>query len=663
MSNRIVRRKPLGTSVILDSVIMEPDLKNHSRLITLFMIMSIVAVTVLAYAGSTRTGYMGMDGLTLIKSARISSPQDFNRLLTEPMMSDVQFGALFYRPVSSLSYSLDYAIWGANPDGYIITNLLIHIVTAIAAFFLARQLVPDRPLVPLITGIVFATHYTGLENIIEPAGRQDLLPVMLLMLSLLLFLKSRTSAYAILVGVVAVIVYLLALAAKEIAVIMPALVFTYVALFPGERDVRVFQRLKAAVLVTLPYALVTIVAFAWRSSIVGGLGGYGTSTSLPATLQLWFRTITQYFVYLFTPIEPLNAFFAPQPTDTQRAVSVIAILFILAGVFVFRRSLIRVITSQPSRWRRSAAALAMIILLVSTLGLFAYPFMAASLNHAVDAATTGDQSSLFSRSAESLNTLPPDYFYVRTRDLIVSTLLFALLLASLGLGLLQQPIPNISRLLESRPVRLILLLSVWLVVPLGVYLVTHVFAPRTWYVAAFPAGLLLALLVTNAYRELRRHRAGSDHAAGFAMFARPQAALFTLCALLLVLQIGSSVTRSYAAWATSSLMTEEFMQAISDAVENLPRDAVLHIQGVPVYDGILSVANYGIKTWLDTAYPANQLQVRIESYAFLASCINAFDTQVTTSQPGEWTVQVISASDSPNSCNLGERSSLVALGG
>src|SRR5687767_13492322 len=46
----------------------------------------------------------------------------------------------FYRPVVSLSFALDHAIWGTNAFGYGLTNLALCLANAAMLFALARRL-------------------------------------------------------------------------------------------------------------------------------------------------------------------------------------------------------------------------------------------------------------------------------------------------------------------------------------------------------------------------------------------------------------------------------------------------------------------------------------------------------------------------------------------
>src|ERR671919_2197765 len=45
-----------------------------------------------------------------------------------------------YQPLSWMTLGLDYLIWGMNPVGYHLTNVLVHASNAILLYFICRQL-------------------------------------------------------------------------------------------------------------------------------------------------------------------------------------------------------------------------------------------------------------------------------------------------------------------------------------------------------------------------------------------------------------------------------------------------------------------------------------------------------------------------------------------
>ena len=99
---------------------------NWRRRAALFIaILSVVVIGFLAHKPALGCFFTGTDTFTLIDTARVTSARDLIEILCNPLMAGSGFVSqgLFYRPVSTLSYSLDYFFWGLNPFGYHLTNL------------------------------------------------------------------------------------------------------------------------------------------------------------------------------------------------------------------------------------------------------------------------------------------------------------------------------------------------------------------------------------------------------------------------------------------------------------------------------------------------------------------------------------------------------------
>src|SRR5438552_6173170 len=78
-----------------------------------------------------------------------------------------------YAPLTWMTLGLDYLLWGMNPAGYHLTNLLLHAATAVAFFFVARWLLRqgtgtkdnDRAVEigALVSALLFAVHPLRVE--------------------------------------------------------------------------------------------------------------------------------------------------------------------------------------------------------------------------------------------------------------------------------------------------------------------------------------------------------------------------------------------------------------------------------------------------------------------------------------------------------------------
>ncbi|MBM4064565.1 MAG: hypothetical protein FJ266_02825, partial [Planctomycetes bacterium] len=66
-------------------------------------------------------------------------------------------GELSYRPLVTLSYFIDYAIWGLKPFGFHLTNLLIHTLNTVLVFFLIFKITNNLKLAT-IASLFFSIH-------------------------------------------------------------------------------------------------------------------------------------------------------------------------------------------------------------------------------------------------------------------------------------------------------------------------------------------------------------------------------------------------------------------------------------------------------------------------------------------------------------------------
>ena len=90
----------------------------------------------------------------------------------------------FNRPVNLFSLMIDSLLWGKNPAGYHLTNVLLHGATAALLFRwlhgLVGQLAPA-----LIAALLFAVHPLHCEAVVEVGNREDLLATLFLLAGLL----------------------------------------------------------------------------------------------------------------------------------------------------------------------------------------------------------------------------------------------------------------------------------------------------------------------------------------------------------------------------------------------------------------------------------------------------------------------------------------------
>lgn len=149
------------------------------------------------------------------------------RIVTSPTMDEsasgvwwVPMGTLpFYRPIGQLTFALDSAMWGMNPFGFHLTNLLLHLACTAMAWRLALRLF-GVPAYALATAVVFALHPVHGEAVMWISGRFDLLVCACVLASVLSYLKWRDSGSWLWAGL-SVLWFAVGLGCKETALILP----------------------------------------------------------------------------------------------------------------------------------------------------------------------------------------------------------------------------------------------------------------------------------------------------------------------------------------------------------------------------------------------------------------------------------------------------------
>src|SRR5262245_35774614 len=106
-----------------------------------------------------------------------------------------------YQPLSWMSLGLDYVLWGKNPRGYHLTNLLLHIANAILVFLLARRLLQlcisktvgrtEFEIGAFIAALLFAVHPLRVESVAWVTERRDVLSSFFLFASVLYYLRAQ----------------------------------------------------------------------------------------------------------------------------------------------------------------------------------------------------------------------------------------------------------------------------------------------------------------------------------------------------------------------------------------------------------------------------------------------------------------------------------------
>src|SRR3989344_5892833 len=131
-----------------------------------------------------------------------------------------------YRPVTTMSYTLQYALFGLDPRGYHATNVLLHAFVSGLLFLFAFRMFRSVS-GALATSLLFAVHSVHTEAVAWVSGQSELLAAFFALLSILSFLRFRETKGGIssFFLILSALLYFLAIGSKEIAAPLPIFLF------------------------------------------------------------------------------------------------------------------------------------------------------------------------------------------------------------------------------------------------------------------------------------------------------------------------------------------------------------------------------------------------------------------------------------------------------
>ncbi len=262
----------------------------------------IVAVCLLVFAGSLYGDFVYDDLRQILRNPLI---QD-NSLMWKALTSDVWAfkgdgtitASNYWRPTFTAFNIICFRLFGANPFGWHLFNVLLHAGVCVSAFKLLRLREVSAVSAFVIT-LIFAVHPVHTESVAWIAGSPDLL-FAAAFLGSLCFAEKRKLLPAL-------TLFAIALGAKEVAIVCFPI---YFLIFnqSGDRDKSVKQ--------TAPFVAIAIGYFLLRWSVLGAISFpredspsfWNAILSVPAMFVFYLRqTIFPMFLGANYPLRPVDS--------------------------------------------------------------------------------------------------------------------------------------------------------------------------------------------------------------------------------------------------------------------------------------------------------------------------------------------------------------------
>lgn len=237
--------------------------------------LAVAAAAFLVNAGALRNGF-ALDDLPLVRdNSAIASLSGALRLFVRPYWDVPGESYGLYRPLTTLSFSVNRAVAGAAPLGFHVGNLLLHAAASALAWFALRR-AGTRYGTALAGALLFAVHPVHVEAVANVAGRSEILAGAFALAAWLAHRRwvdgvGRPGRWAAAAGGA----YLAAVLSKEGAVLAPLLFLADDAMRARETE----RRGPGWAARALPYAAALVALVVLRGAALGW--HQGAASALP----------------------------------------------------------------------------------------------------------------------------------------------------------------------------------------------------------------------------------------------------------------------------------------------------------------------------------------------------------------------------------------------
>jgi len=196
-------------------------MERWSRSWVAFLIVAVLASG--CYLNALGGSFVSDDHKDIVDNTLLRAPHRLPELFTTPLRLKGTRKS-FIRPITTLTYWIDHRLYGPNPFGFHLENLLWHTAASLLVLVLLRGLWPNEPLMTFGAAALFAAHPVHTEAVAWVSGRSEILAAFWGLLAFWAHRRAdRGKSKASLWRIAALAAWLVALGAKEMAATLPLL--------------------------------------------------------------------------------------------------------------------------------------------------------------------------------------------------------------------------------------------------------------------------------------------------------------------------------------------------------------------------------------------------------------------------------------------------------
>jgi tetratricopeptide (TPR) repeat protein len=325
------------------------------------IVMLLCLVACLAYANSLGGDFVFDDMDQIVENQDIRSWDNLGRAFTthvwafreRPEALRVPIPPPYYRPLFTVLFTIEYKLFGLQPQGWHLVSVLLHILCSIGVYYVLR-LLAGRQAVAVLGALFFAVYSIHVESVSWISGVTDPLFGVFFLASFYSYLRYKAEKQRPLL-LWSLVWFGLSTLSKETALSLVLLIFCAEWIATGKEPEPSFAanktaygfgtRMREAVLQTLPYVGVAVLYLIPRYLVIGGIGWdnphtyHGPFFNVLLTIPF---IVCSYVLHLLWPVNLSIAYFTSIETNVTSArvlLPTLALVIAASAVLFYRRKI------------------------------------------------------------------------------------------------------------------------------------------------------------------------------------------------------------------------------------------------------------------------------------------------------------------------------------
>jgi len=316
---------------------------NEQKRSRIFL-LCLLALTVVVYVGTLQFGFIYDDHQVLEQNPMVTSWGNLVANFTDNLWAFAGIKSAYYRPVFADLWIVLYHLFGLNPIGWHLVNVLLHASVTTLVYFLARRLLAKEvQSAAWMAALLFALHPVHVETVSWVAASCDLLMTMFAVSALICFLRSEdgpSSSWKW--KILGAICFSLSMLSKEPGITTAGMAALLIWTKPdiAQPPVSFLNKFRMTTIAMLPWGVLAVLYLLARRVVLGGSAPIPPIPPFLQVMQTWPWLLWFYIKKLLWPVESSAFYDAPyvsQLTWNEFWLPLIGTLALITAIVIWMR--------------------------------------------------------------------------------------------------------------------------------------------------------------------------------------------------------------------------------------------------------------------------------------------------------------------------------------